>query len=942
MTIQETRALKYPLRGAARQASTCVDARIWWILVFLLLVSSALRAAETVAYRVDWGKAGDPLAGWTLKATEHTATVDAKLGPMVRFPGGNLTSPKLPVLGNHRYRLRFTFSKRSGTLDCYLHQFAKGRDLVGNKYLMSQKPAIGDPTPIELGFTTEPEADSIEILIGAGAAAGQQVLLAGLSLLNLGPAPAIVPDGKELLPDPGWEAMANRAELPQENPYSQGPVWIGWGAPISRAITRLPSRVHGGAQALLIRSGSDIGNINGLRYLGGISTKADAWYDFSFWAKGEGTAQPFIFLGGAYGDFFTTAGPTALLSPDEWRQIHHVYPADNPAHGSFNVGLMTAGRICLDDCSVRQVTAEEARRLRTEAWQWLPPARVAQRVPDGEKRPAEEVTLENAYLRARLSPMGGGHVTELTDKVHGRAWRGLDLLRLTFPGQPVPIVWDLPFKTAADAEGVTFSHTVTGGTAAPFLDGVYLEARFTLGKEDRALSVTYRLYNTSAGTRLPNPAISNSWPAEATIARLSAAGADGAAATEGETVTIRELAAGWMAASAADASLVWGFDVAAAQTGTLDPGKRHCGWNYLRLSLPSGGAWETRAWLAPCPLPAVDYVGNGLAARIALTAAGDNFTVTPRVYPLTTPAPALRAAVTDYGGVPLAATPGETARFTSRERFITRLEIAAGGKTTVAELFNDPRAKGTQHGIEGAGQLQYRPTVPMRVLRLPEIGNQRAAIAKRNTVLWVFGLFSQYYPLELVLPNLGCAVERVEHGGSLPEEIEELLGYRAIILSNMGACHLTPHARAALAQYVRAGGRLLVIGGSLALGNGQTTGTDLEALLPATLAGPFDTRPLPRAAQLLQPAPKSPFATLPWKAAPRLYWAHRLTPRPSVAILLTAGKDPILLDWPYGHGRVMLFAGTVEGDPQPGDTPAWAWNGWGTFWYVAMERLLKG
>lgn len=911
-------------------------------LLLCLCCALSLLSHAAVVYRAEWGKAGDPLAGWTAR-TAATAAEDAKLGPAVTFPGGTIVSPKLPVQGGHYYRLAFTIYKSQfGALDCYFRQSAKGRDTVGNCYLMSQKPSIGDHAPVALGFTVEPETDAIEFYIGAPAPPGQQVVIAGFTLDDGGIAPVVPPDGKELLPDPGWEKMAPREELPQENSYSHGPVWIGWGAPISRAATALPSRVHAGDRALLVRSGADVGNINGLRYIGNIPAVLHGWYDFSCWVKGEGTAQPFILTGGAYGDSFTFAAPTSLLSPDEWRQVHLVYHADNPAHITFNVGLMTQGRVCLDDCSVRLITAEEARALRVDAYKWAPPARVEQRVPAGETRPSDEVVLENAHLRVALSPVGGGHVTALTDKDHRRAWVGLDLLRLDFPAQPVLVAWNLPFKTVVEAGSVTFSHTATGGAAAPFLDGLYLESRFTLGKDDRTLTVSYRLYNTGAGARLPNPAVHNSWTPEAGIVRLSAASADGAAVTEKETVAIRELAAGWMAASALNDSLAWGFDVTAAQTGTLNPAARSCGWNYLRLTLPPGGAWETRAWLAPCPLPAVDYAGNGMVASLPLTAQGDDFTVAPRVAPLTDPPPVVKTVVMDYGGTPLAtAAPGETARFTVRERFISRLEISAGGKTSVVELFNDPRAKGTQHGIEGAGQLQYRPTVPARVLRLPDIGDRRAIIAKSKTVLWLYGLFSQYYPLEQVLGALGCAVERVESGGGLPEEVEELLAYRAIVISNMGAAHLTADGRAALAQYVRAGGRLLVIGGSLSLGNGQTTGTDLEELLPASLSGPFDTRPLPRASQLLQPAPKSPFAALPWKDAPRLYWAHRVAPRPGAALLLTANAQPVLLDWPCARGTVMLYAATVEGDPQPPDTPAWTWNGWGSLWYTALQRLLK-
>ncbi|MBU4285708.1 MAG: hypothetical protein KKD76_02260, partial [Verrucomicrobia bacterium] len=244
---------------------------------------------------------------------------------------------------------------------------------------------------------------------------------------------------------------------------------------------------------------------------------------------------------------------------------------------------------------------------------------------------------------------------------------------------------------------------------------------------------------------------------------------------------------------------------------------------------------------------------------------------------------------------------------------------------------------------EGAGEIQYAPTVPIRVLRFPDAGDMRGAITGSKRMLWGYGLFSHYYPLGEILAKKGFEVERLDGAAGFPEELEELLAYRMVILSNLGAAHLSASSRAALSQYVRAGGALLVIGGSCALGNARTKGTDLEEMLPVKLTGPFEV--LPRHGQeacLTVPLRSGMvwMTGLAWKDSPQIYWTHRVTVLPGAEVLAYAGKDPALVAWQYGRGKVIVYVGTVEGEPAPGDLPAWEWRGWTPLWDKVLDLLL--
>ena len=911
------------------------------LLLAAALLPRCVSADETVLSRPNWGQGEKGLDGWEVTGPVLAATADPQQGSLLTFGPGGLTSPKLPVAGDHRIRFRYRFSRvEGGTLYASVRQYRQGQQLPGFYQIWAQHPAIADLSLAEIGFTTLDEADAFDVIFS-----GPLTTLARLQVVDLGPPPEVKPDAKELIPNGGWEDSAAHAAIGAESSYFQGPGWMGWGADASKTIINVPSRVHGGKQALMVLTGSGAAATAGFRWLPAIPAVPDAWYDFSVWVKGAGMVSLWYLIGGDWGDSYATTNGDVMVSPDDWRQLHYVMNMDNPAHRGFTMGAFVKGRVFLDDLSLRQITRAQADAFRAQMAQYPPaPPRVAQTVPAGETSSPTPVTLENAYVSAQLSPVGGGHVVQLTDKQTGATWKG-SLLGLTFPDQPVPIDWNIPFRTevAPDGHQVTFSHTVTGGAAAPFLDGIRIEQVFALGPDDRALRVTWRLTNTAAGQRLPNPAVSTVYGADAGVRRLATYGDQGLLTAETAPASTRNLAAGWMAASAEQSSLVCVFDVTAAQDGYLDPKARSLSWNYLRLTLPPGGAWETTAWLAVRPLSEVEYADRNLAVQAALDKTGDNYRLTVTSALLTaTSVLHLSARVVDYGGNQLAAVSAEApATFPEPgARFITDLDLSSPlGKRTV-ELFNDPRGNRPDPGIQGASEVQYRPTVPARVLRLPDIGDLRGQIGQSSAALWAKGIWFQYYPLDAPLQKAGLRVESLDGAAGFPEEVEELAAYRLVILNNLGAAQLTPAARAALAQYVRAGGRLLVLGGSLGLGNALTTGTDLEDLLPATLSGPFDTVRLSGDDQLLHPVKGSGLGPLPWTDRPRLYWCHRVTPRPEATLLALAGKAPVLLEGPYGRGRVRLYAGTVEGEAGAGETAAWAWAGWPQLWEMMVSGLL--
>ena len=204
-------------------------------------------------------------------------------------------------------------------------------------------------------------------------------------------------------------------------------------------------------------------------------------------------------------------------------------------------------------------------------------------------------------------------------------------------------------------------------------------------------------------------------------------------------------------------------------------------------------------------------------------------------------------------------------------------------------------------------------------------------------------------PLIAAMEDHGCSVtylpnhQAVEQFPYTAGELRE--AYDVVILSDLPADSLLlPHAvfvggerrpdrLAALAEYVSAGGGLLMVGGYMSF-----AGFDGKARYGATALAPV----LP-----VQVARHDDRAEIPQGVVPRIGGAHTVlnglseswpyllgynvtVAREDAQVLLWAGEDPLLALRPHGAGRAGAF--TSDCAPHWGSPEFMQWESYGRFW----------
>lgn len=187
-----------------------------------------------------------------------------------------------------------------------------------------------------------------------------------------------------------------------------------------------------------------------------------------------------------------------------------------------------------------------------------------------------------------------------------------------------------------------------------------------------------------------------------------------------------------------------------------------------------------------------------------------------------------------------------------------------------------------------------------------------------------------------------CHVAAVE----FPDTADALSDYDAVILSDIGANTLQLHPdtfvrsrrRAnrleALAEYVRRGGGLLMVGGYLTFagieGKGRWHGTPVEDVLPVFVNVNDDRIERPEGARPELAAPDHPAAPQfvgPW---PDLLGYNRVSPKPDATIVATVGGDPLIVVRVAGAGRTAVF--TSDCAPHWAPPEFLAWPGYAPLW----------
>ena len=184
-------------------------------------------------------------------------------------------------------------------------------------------------------------------------------------------------------------------------------------------------------------------------------------------------------------------------------------------------------------------------------------------------------------------------------------------------------------------------------------------------------------------------------------------------------------------------------------------------------------------------------------------------------------------------------------------------------------------------------------------------------------ILQVRGLHWKPYGVEGLLP--GCT-----SGYALPEKYEELYAYDAVVLAN-AVPQVKLEVRKMLEDFVKDGGRLVILGGPWTLDQARLSGTLLEPMLPFTIDGSNRKPPLVHCEPAVLLGPK---ANESWSDKPAVFWRHDLKARPKAEVVAYAGSDPVAATLAVGKGEVAVFAGTVLGEPAAGQTAFWESGSW--------------
>lgn len=239
-------------------------------------------------------------------------------------------------------------------------------------------------------------------------------------------------------------------------------------------------------------------------------------------------------------------------------------------------------------------------------------------------------------------------------------------------------------------------------------------------------------------------------------------------------------------------------------------------------------------------------------------------------------------------------------------------------------------------------------SVKVRLLkRLTETeAAQRAGVAipanalkpQAGTQVWMArGLFAIETGVPAALAKMDAKVseswfvnfhERYTHKGEIPSD-DALLGMDVVVIQDLPGRLISLKRRAALNNFVKQGGGLLVIGGMYGLDRGGYGQSDLlSEIFPATVSQTPTLHELMGAPALKLGANPQVLRGFAPEANSRVDYIHTITPKAGANVELQAGTAPVLVTGTIGKGRVAILAAPPLGTPKEGalftDSPKWS------------------
>ena len=181
---------------------------------------------------------------------------------------------------------------------------------------------------------------------------------------------------------------------------------------------------------------------------------------------------------------------------------------------------------------------------------------------------------------------------------------------------------------------------------------------------------------------------------------------------------------------------------------------------------------------------------------------------------------------------------------------------------------------------------------------------------------------------------------------SFPATSRALSGYTCVILSDIGANTLLlhpdtfvrsrplPNRLAAIRDYVRAGGGLVMVGGYLSFqgikAKARYQGTPIETALPVEIDGHDDRVEVPEGVEPQVVDGRHPIIKGIKGRWPVVLGYNRVAPKSDAEIVVAVGSDPLLVAGKFGKGRSVAF--TSDCGPHWAPPAFVSWPGYAMLW----------
>lgn len=217
-------------------------------------------------------------------------------------------------------------------------------------------------------------------------------------------------------------------------------------------------------------------------------------------------------------------------------------------------------------------------------------------------------------------------------------------------------------------------------------------------------------------------------------------------------------------------------------------------------------------------------------------------------------------------------------------------------------------------------------------------------------ILFLKGLWWEFFKVEEAIKNKFPSATIVDGwldsssvGLSLtyfPPDYDTLTDFDLIILGNIPMEPVGLFGEEMIKDYLKAGGKLLILGGDQSFGQANFSNEELISLIPVEMDGKYNWRKIKNGKLILEKS--SIIKNIKFKNE-WVFYAHKCKPKPGSSIIVkTKGNNPIVVIKKLkSNGKIACILALPFGESKRGETGFWESSEWVNFMENLISWLLK-